>query len=319
MRLFYQKSIYHSIGSRAAEYSYRKGNLSRRGYTTRTPMHGPHGPSVDQRLQAHRDRVEADRSRLQATAAAKPNCWNSCAACFAKKAAEPDVVAIGVPIGQPFAAHRSSPPPGRRLTPMRIEAPSVSSASRALSAEEAAMDEAAEVEMAAAARSARATKLAFLGIYDTSPTGSVEAGGDGTFNGEARFSPRPCLVCSDRRKFSRRREDDTSSVLAEETRAMGGEARATSPRNSETTGRPRVRFILPCCGNRPPPERLGNRVAPPREAESFADSLFEDLSEFFSLNCCTARSKGPAAVPSSPPKTGAYKRSVGFEMRNTDI
>ena len=100
---------------------------------------------------------------------------------------------------------------------------------------------------------------------------------------------------------------------------MGGEARATSPRNSETTGRPRVRFILPCCGNRPPPERLGNRVAPPREAESFADSLFEDLSDFFSLNCCTARSKGPAAVPGSPPKTGAYKRSVGFEMRNTDI
>ena len=181
------------------------------------------------------------------------------------------------------------------------------------------MDEAAEVEMAAAARSARATKLAFLGIYDTSPTGSVEAGGDGTFNGEARFSPRPCLVCSDRRKFSRRREDDTSSVLAEETRAMGGEARATSPRNGETAGRPRVRFILPCCGNRPPPERLGNRVAPPREAESFADSLLEDLSDFFSLNCCTARSKGPVAVPGSPPKTGAYKRSVGFEMRNTDI
>ena len=282
-------------------------------------MRGPDGPSVDQRLQAHRDRLEADRSRLQATAAAKPNCLNSCAACFAKKS-EPDVVAIGVPVGQPFAAHRSSPPPGRQAKPVRSEAPSVvSSASRALSAAEAAADEAAEEEAAAAARSARATKLAFLGIYDISPTGCVEAGGDGTFNGEARFSPRPCLVCSDRRKFSRRREDDTSSVLAEETRAMGGEARATSPRNGETAGRPRVRFILPCCGNRPPPERLGNRVAPPREAESFADSLLEDLSDFFSLNCCTARSKGPAAVPGSPPKTGAYKRSVGFEMRNTDI
>jgi hypothetical protein len=283
------------------------------------PMRGPDGPSVDQRLQAHRDRLEADRSRLQATAAAKPSCWNSCATCFAKKT-NPNVVAIGVPIGQPFAAHRSSPPPGRRVTSMRIEALSASSASRALSAEEAAMDEAAEVEVAAAAaRSARATQLAFLGIYDFSPTGSMEAGGDGTFNGEAQFSPRPCLVCSNRRKFSRRREDDTSSVLAEETRAMAGDTRAAPPRNSET-GRPRVRFILPCCGNRPPPERLGNRPSSaPAESESFADSLFEDLSDLFSLNCCTARSKGPAAVPGSPPKTSAHKRSVGFEMRNTDI
>ena len=282
-----------------------------------TAMRGPDGPSVDQRLQAHRDRLEADRSRLQATAAAKPNCLNSCAACFAKQS-EPDVVAIGVPVGQPFAAHRSSLPPGRRAKPVRIEAPAlVSSASRALSAAEAAADEAAEEEAAAAARSARATKLAFLGIYDISPTGCVEAGGDGTFNGEARFSPRPCLVCSGRRKFSS--SEDMTSILAEETRAMGGSpARAAASRHSET-GRRSVRFILPCCGNRPPPERLGNRVAPPRESESLADGLLEDLSDFFSLTCCTARSKAPAAAPGSPPKTGAYKRSVGFEMRNTDI
>ena len=100
---------------------------------------------------------------------------------------------------------------------------------------------------------------------------------------------------------------------------MGGSpARAASSRSSET-GRRSVRFILPCCGNRPPPERLGNRVAPPRESESLADGLLEDLSDFFSLTCCTARSKAPAAAPGSPPKTGAYKRSVGFEMRNTDI
>ena len=275
-----------------------------------TPSQLPDGRlSVDQRLQAHRDRIEADRIRLQANAVAKPSCWTSCTACFAK---EPDV-AIGVPIGQPFAAHRPSlPPSGPRVTPVRIE---VSPASRALSAEEAAMDEAAEAEMAAAAaRSARATKLAFLGIYDISPTGSVEAGGDGTYRGEARYSPRPCLVCSERRKFSRSREDDTSSVLAEEARAMGGEAPAPS-------GRPRVRFNLPCCGNRPPPERLGNRPrsTPAETEESFADSLFGDLSELFSLSCCTARSKGPAVAPGSPPKTVTYKRSVGFEMRNTDI
>ena len=282
------------------------------GMAVHTPSQQPDGRlSVDQRLQAHRDRIEADRIRLQANAVAKPSCWTSCTACFAKK--EPDV-AIGVPIGQPFAAHRPSlPPSGPRVTPVRIE---VSPASRALSAEEAAMDEAAEAEMAAAAaRSARATKLAFLGIYDISPTGSVEAGGDGTYRGEARYSPRPCLVCSERRKFSRSREDDTSSVLAEEARAMGGEPPVPS------TGRPRVRFNLPCCGNRPPPERLGNRPrsAPPETEESFADSLFGDLSELFSLSCCTARSKGPAVAPGSPPKTVTYKRSVGFEMRNTDI
>ena len=264
--------------------------------------HGPNGPSVDQRLQAHRDRLQADRNRLQATAAAKPSCLNFCAACFAAKkdvVAEPDVVAIGVPVGQPFDAA------SRQIE--RIEASLVSS--------EVSAEEKAEVEeVAAAARSARATKLAFLGIYDMSPTGCIEAGGDGTFNGEARFSPRPCLVCADRRKFSRRKEeDDPRSILAEETRAMMG---ADSPSRNET-GRPRVRFSLPCCGGRPPPERQATRrSAPDADSDTLFGEFERELSDLFSLNCCTARSKAPAA---EPPRTGAYKRSVGFEMRNTDI
>ena len=84
-----------------------------------------------------------------------------------------------------------------------------------------------------------------------------------------------------------------------------------SPR-SRDTGRPRVRFCLPCCG-RPPPERQATRLSAPR-GES--ESLFGELSDIFSLGCCTARSKGPASVP---PKTVSYKRSVGFEMRNIEI
>lgn len=242
---------------------------------------------MDQRLQAHRDRIRADRGRLQA-AAAKPNCF-SCGACFAKKD-EPLLgqVAIGVPVGEPFAAPVS---PKRGTTPVRIEAPSPE-----LSAETAAAEEAA-----AAARSARTTKMAFLGIYELNPTG----GGDINTH-RAR---RPCLVCIERRKFSDRSAEDTSPIIAEETRAM---MRSGSPRSRET-GRRSVRFCLPCCG-RPPPERQATRrTVPYAEPEG----IFSEFGDIFSLSCCTARSKG--TVDTAPPKTGSYRRSVGFEMRDTDI
>mmetsp|Transcript_25081 Transcript_25081/g.50923 ORF Transcript_25081/g.50923 Transcript_25081/m.50923 type:complete len:266 (+) Transcript_25081:29-826(+) len=254
-------------------------------------------PSVEQRLQAHRDRAKADRNRIQATAAAKPNCF-SCGACFAKKDESiPAHVAIGIPVGEPFAA----PVSPRESTPLRIEAtscePSAETAAKAAAAEEAA----------AAARSARATQMAFFGIYDQIGEGRSSPHPACALSSGQDQQRRPCLVCSERRKFSRRKEDDTSTIIAEEDRAMMGTG---SPRNRET-GRRSVRFCLPCCG-RPPPERQATRrIAPYAESES----LFGDI---FSLSCCTARSKGPADDV-VPPKTGSYKRSVGFEMRNTDI
>ena len=155
-----------------------------------------------------------------------------CGKCLASSKAGPPIV-VGVPVGQDPITGTEKSRAGEELRGWS----SPEAAEDAVAAAEAAAAAAAAAEDAeAAAKSTRAVKLAFFGIYgsESGTEGEVKSPGV-TF----LRPPRACLVCVERRKFSK---------------PDGG---AGSPLEAK---KQRVSFSLPCGGGR---ERLVEHAGRP--------------------------------------------------------